>query len=124
MVDGSCSASFGLLIALAGKSVLGPLVFELSKVVGWLLAPLTFVLLCWAAALLWLWRSRFHPGVNAQLFGVMGLSVLASRTLPIRLQPAGKPVSRLTGGAGTKGGCDSSPGRCIGWRESTFPTQL
>lgn len=78
MVDGCCSASFGLLIALAGKSVLGPLVFELSKVVGWLLAPLTFVLLCWAAALLLLWRGRFRLVVGAALCGVMGLWIVAT----------------------------------------------
>lgn len=52
--------------------------FELAKIVGWLLSPLVLAILTGAAALLLVWRGYRHLGLGAGLLAVSGLWVVAT----------------------------------------------
>lgn len=52
--------------------------FELGKIVGWLLSPLSLALTLWLLALGLVWRGRGRHGLGAGLLGVLGLWVAAT----------------------------------------------
>ena len=47
--------------------------FELGKVVGWLLSPLTLALVCWILGLLLVWRRRLRLGLVVGALGAVWL---------------------------------------------------
>lgn len=59
--------------------------FELGKVVGWLLSPLVLVLALWALGAVLSWRGHRRLGLAAGLFAVLGLWVISTPLVANRL---------------------------------------
>lgn len=59
--------------------------FELGKVVGWLLSPLVLALVLWTVAAVLFWRGHRRLGLSAGLLAVLGLWTVATPLVANRL---------------------------------------